>query len=56
VRIFAPASRAASAMACVTAPGPPTAVTLLPPGSGSMAAPSSNTAPVPADHGPIAVP
>ena len=56
VRISAPASRAASAIARVTAPGPPAAVTLLPPGTGSLAAPSSSTAPVPADHGPIAVP
>ncbi len=56
VRISAPASRAASAIARVTAPGPPTAVTLLPPGAGSIAAARSSTAPVPADQGPIAVP
>ena len=56
VRISAPASRAASAMAAVNAPVPPFTITLLPPGAGSTAALSRSTAPVPADHGPCAVP
>ena len=56
VRISAPASRAACAIARVSAPGPPLIVTLLPPGTGSIAALRRSTAPVPADHGPCAVP
>ena len=36
--------------------GPALHLTLLPPGAGSAAALSSRTAPVPADHGPCAVP
>ncbi len=56
VLISAPASVAASAIARVTAPGPPTAVTPLPPGTGSDAAASRRTAAEPADHGPMEVP
>ena len=39
--------------AAVTAPGPPFAVMLLPPGAGSAAALRSRRAAVPADHGPV---
>ena len=56
VRISAPASRAASAIARINVPGPPLTVTLLPPGAGSTAALRSITAPVPADQGPCTVP
>ncbi len=56
VRIWTSAPRAASAMARASAPGPPLTMTLLPPGAASIAAFRSNTAPLPADQGPIAVP
>ena len=55
-RISAPALRADSASACVSAPNPPRGKEAEPTGCGSAAARRSSTAVEPADQGPSAVP
>ncbi len=56
VRISAPAACADLAIACVMAPAPPWASQAEPAGWGSLAARSSRTSVLPADHGPSDVP